>query len=66
MQIDNTSAYLNDKQLAARYNVHRTRIWAWVRLGDFPPPVKLSPGCTRWRGQDVDKWEQSKAGGEAS
>ena len=40
--------YLSDKQLAEKYGVHRTTIWRWVKQGDFPPPVKLSPGCSRW------------------
>ena len=52
--------YLSDKQLAEKYGVHRTTIWRWVKQGDFPPPVKLSPGCSRWPGQPVDAWDQKK------
>ena len=52
--------YFSDKQLAKKYGVHRTAIWRWVKNGNFPKPVKLSPGCTRWLGSAVDAWDQKK------
>lgn len=27
----------------------------------FPKPVRLSPGCTRWRISDIEAWESAKA-----
>lgn len=27
----------------------------------FPRPIKLTPGCTRWRLSEIEAWEQSKA-----
>jgi len=47
-----------DIQLAARYTVSRQTIWRWVQAGHLPPPVKLTPGCTRWRMSDIEKMEQ--------
>ena len=61
---ENTSArniYLKDTELAARFRVKRQSVWRWVRSDGFPAPVKLSPGCSRWRLSDVEAWEQSKA-----
>jgi len=52
--------YLSDKQLAVRFNVSKPCIWRWARETDFPKPVKLSPGCTRWRVVDIEKWEVSR------
>jgi predicted DNA-binding transcriptional regulator AlpA len=52
--------YFSDKQLAKKYGVHRSAIWRWVKNGNFPKPVKLSPGCTRWLGAAVDAWDQKK------
>ena len=50
--------YLTDCQLAARYGVHRTTLWRWVKTNpDFPKPVTLSPGCTRWKLSMVEGWE---------
>lgn len=53
--------YFSDKQLARRFGVHRTVIWRWVKKGNLPKPVKLSPGCTRWLGSAVEEWEKKAA-----
>lgn len=50
--------YLSDKQLAARYGVTRTTVWRWVRKNEFPHPVKISPGCTRWPLDEIEAREQ--------
>lgn len=52
--------YLTDKQVAKRYNVGRATAWRWVQEGDFPKPIKLSSGCTRWKLTDLEKWETDK------
>ena len=54
--------YLSDRQLAERYKVHRTTLWRWVERNQFPKPVKLSPGCTRWKLSDVEAWEAKQGG----
>lgn len=40
-------------------------IWTWVKRGEFPAPVKLSPTVTVWRLSDIQAWMQEK-GMEAS
>ena len=52
-----TVKYLRDKDLACRYGVHRTTVWRWCENGALPQPVKLSPGCTRWRLSDLETFE---------
>lgn len=51
--------YISVKQVAERYHTSPATVWRWVRENKFPPPVKLSPGCTRWRLADVEAWEKS-------
>lgn len=52
--------YLSDIQLAARYSVHRTTPWRWVKTDPtFPQPVSLTPGCTRWKLSEIETWEKS-------
>ena len=53
--------YLTDRQLAERYATHPKTIWAWARRNEFPQPVKLTAGCTRWKSTDVDAWELERA-----
>lgn len=57
-----TDTYLSDRDLARRYGIHRTTPWRWTERGEFPQPVKLSPGCTRWRRSEIESWERERAG----
>lgn len=59
--------YIRDTDLASRYEVDRTTIWRWSqsKTYKFPAPVKLSPGCTRWRLSDVEQWEDERGMREA-
>ena len=45
--------WVADTFLANRYAVSRQCVWRWAKDGRIPPPVKLTPGCTRWRLVDV-------------
>lgn len=56
------SNYIPDLQLAQRFGVSRATIWRWAQKGKFPQPIKLSPGCTRWRLSDVEAWEAKQGG----
>lgn len=55
--------FLSDKDLAARWGVHRATPWEWLKQGRIPAPVKLSARCTRWKLADIEAWE-AKAGGK--
>ena len=64
--MDATPTHINDKQAAARYSFSRATWWRLVRNGKAPQPVKLSPGCTRWRVADLEAWENEQAQTSAS
>lgn len=34
--------------LAERYNVSESCIWRWVQKRILPPPLRISPGCSRF------------------
>ena len=36
--------------------------WAGVRTGRFPKPIKLSPGVTAWRAEDIQALIKELAG----
>ncbi|MBW6419505.1 AlpA family transcriptional regulator [Celeribacter sp. PS-C1] len=53
--------YLDVKQVAARYGVHRQTIWRWRSgLPDFPQPVAFGPQTVRWSKQSLDDWDASR------
>ena len=58
---DKQKAFLSDRQVAERYGVSRQTPWGWLKKDlDFPKPVSLSPGCTRWRLAELEAWETAK------
>lgn len=36
-------------------------LWRWARNGTFPAPIKLGPGTTAWRVQDVEAWLKARS-----
>jgi prophage regulatory protein len=36
-------------------------IWRLARQGQFPAPVKLSPGCTAWFEHEIEAWLDEKS-----
>ncbi len=43
-----------------RLSVSGSSIWAWVKAGKFPKPIKLSANCTAWNAADVEAWAQTR------
>lgn len=44
-----------------RLPVSCATIWRWVKLGEFPQPVRLGPQVTAWRMHDIEQWENEHA-----
>lgn len=57
MNVTPENLYLTVDQVAKRLNVSSDSIWRWKRAGQFPPAVRVGPGCTRWRLSDVEAYE---------
>jgi prophage regulatory protein len=58
---DSRQVFLSDKQVAKRYSVSRQTPWGWLKkVANFPKPVSLSAGCTRWRLADLETWEAAQ------
>lgn len=52
--------YLNQKLVMERLSISRSTLWRWTSENNFPKPLKLSPGCTRWRLIDIEQWEEAR------
>ena len=52
------SRYLSIEEVAKRYSVGHSTIWRWVKKGgQFPAPIKLSPGTSRWLEAELLEFE---------
>ena len=40
-------------QVCSLVGVKKTTVWAWVKDGRLPKPVKLSPRVTAWRTSEI-------------
>lgn len=47
---------LRVKALSEHYGIPISTIWALVRRGDFPQPIRPTPRLTLWRVVDVENW----------
>ena len=52
--------FLRLNHLKELLGVSGSSIWAWVKKGKFPKPIKLSENTTAWNAADVEAWSQSR------
>ena len=51
----------NVDQIAQRLAVSVPTVWRYAReQADFPKPLRLSPGCSRWRTEEIDHWLETR------
>lgn len=60
MNISKEVQFYRLSQLKKQLSVSRSSIWAWVKEGSFPKPIKLGKNCTAWNADDVHAWVQSR------
>ena len=61
--------FLRLHHVKERLGISSSSIWAWVKQGKFPKPIKLSKNTTAWIESDIEEWSQlrisaSQGGGE--
>lgn len=49
------AAWLSMPQLETLIGLHRTRVYAWIRQGLFPLPIKLGK-TARWPRAEIEQW----------
>ncbi len=55
-----TPEFFRLNHLKQRLGVSGSSIWAWVKAGKFPKPIKLSQNITAWDRDSIEAWEQSR------
>ncbi|HHJ13259.1 MAG TPA: AlpA family phage regulatory protein [Gammaproteobacteria bacterium] len=54
--------YLRVKQVAALLGIGVSTVWAWVKEGKLPAPVKLSERVTVWDRAELESWVRELTG----
>lgn len=44
------------KQILPFLPIKQSTVWAWVKQGKFPKPIRLSSTVTVWRNSDIHDW----------
>lgn len=50
------TGFVRQPQVLRLVPVSKSTLWRRVRAKTFPAPVKLSPGVTAWRVEEVRRW----------
>jgi prophage regulatory protein len=58
------TGFLREKHVLQIVPVAHSTLWAWVREGKFPAPLKLSERITVWRSSDVQSFISQNWGEE--
>lgn len=52
--------YLSVKSVSHRYDIGVSTVWLRVKQGKLPQPIKLHGTSTRWKLEDLEKWEATQ------
>lgn len=54
------SAFLTLQDLAQIHPVSSTTRWRMIKRGEFPEPVRISPGRVAWKETDIRAWLEAR------
>lgn len=49
------------REVAHKTSVGKSWIYAQIKLGGFPKPIKLAERCVRWRESEIDEWIERRS-----
>lgn len=59
--LDHTPALIRSRLLCQILGISKSALYAWVRKGFFPPPIRCGQRFTAWRRHDVEAWLASRS-----
>lgn len=54
----NRDRYLTPKAVCRDLHISNSTLWNWVASGHLPKPVKIGPRATRFRLEDIERFER--------
>ncbi len=55
-----STGFSRQRDILNRFPFSAATLWRMVRRGDFPQPLKLSPGVTAWCNSDIETWVSAR------
>lgn len=52
--------FLSVREVGRRYSVSVATIWRWTAKNEFPQPVKIGRGSTRWALESLQAFEKGR------
>jgi len=59
--IESGVGYSSDKTLAKYFDISRSTVWLWARIGRLPKAHQLTEGTSRWSNSEVKEYRQEAA-----
>jgi len=56
----NNLKFYRVSELSELLSIGKSTIWAWVKVGRFPKPLKMSSRMTVWSANDIEAWIANK------
>lgn len=51
-----SNSLLRRPEVEARTGLARSTIYAWMKEGNFPHPIKVGSRIVAWRERDINQW----------
>ncbi len=63
MQALPETGFLRINQVLNFVPIGKSTLWAWIRAGKFPKPIKLAEKTSVWRAEDIRSYLANPGGG---
>lgn len=54
--------FMRERNVLDAISLSRTTLWRVIKNGQFPKPVRISPGRVGWRESAIIAWQENPAG----
>ncbi|WP_295400908.1 AlpA family transcriptional regulator [uncultured Thiocystis sp.] len=57
---ESSNTFLRIKTVVSRTGLSRSTLYAHIRSGTFPAPIKIGVKASAWLSTDIDAWQQAQ------
>lgn len=52
--------FLKQRDVTSITKVPRSTIYAWIKRGCFPKPLRIGPRTAAWRASEIQRWIETR------